>query len=412
MQIRHLLAALLLLLTLAGCNAARPTPTPPATPELATTATPAPAPTPIPIATPTPAPTPAPSSTAPSPTAPLPKPAGSPTPPKEISHIPRDVGSFSLFSLWHRGAAHADYSVSSVEAVLQKGLRESELSPTHIAIRGSTSASSVRCLWRGVARTLEQREAAVRFWLDLEDTLPLPTAMELETRFIDILTEINPAFPETAKSGFVGIARGGLITDTLFLSCFLDYEVSDYLLGAGPSSLTVSYDRAGEGRSYGLYKLAHQAGEFYGELLMSESAYRDLQNETLSSAEEFLAHALGGRESIVFLAPMAAHNAIAVQAWQAVAQWDVQLVDGVLQAVRYGAGDHDPEYRQPLAGLKSRITTAAASDQFAGKRIASTEGLEAYYREIGAYDDITPGDGLDNPFTPAQPPPPHPTPDP
>ncbi len=31
-----------------------------------------------------------------------------------------------------------------------------------------------------------------------------------------------------------------------------------------------------------------------------------------------------GSESVLFLAPMEAHNAIAVEAWQAVAQWDLQ----------------------------------------------------------------------------------------
>ena len=44
-----------------------------------------------------------------------------------------------------------------------------------------------------------------------------------------------------------------------------------------------------------------------------------------------------GRESVVFLAPMGAHFAIAVEAWQAVEQWDLQTDDeGVVQAVRYG----------------------------------------------------------------------------
>ena len=36
---------------------------------------------------------------------------------------------------------------------------------------------------------------------------------------------------------------------------------------------------------------------------------------------------IGGRESVAFLAPMGAHNAIAVEAWQVVAQWDLQTDD-------------------------------------------------------------------------------------
>ena len=102
---------------------------------------------------------------------------------------------------------------------------------------------------------------------------------------------------------------------------------------------------------------------------------------------------------------MGAHNAIAVEAWQAVEQWDLQTDDDdVVQAVRYGAPAGDPEHTQTLANLKTRITTAAASDDFADDRIANVSGLTQYYRDIGAYGDITPGDGSTVTFTPAQPP--------
>ena len=112
-----------------------------------------------------------------------------------------------------------------------------------------------------------------------------------------------------------------------------------------------------------------------------------------------------GQESVVFLAPMGAHNAIAIEAWQVVAQWDVQTVEGVVNAVRYGTYPGDPEHTQTLANLKTRVTTAAGSDAFANKRIANASGLQQYYREIGAYGDITPDDGETTTFTPAQPPP-------
>ena len=87
-------------------------------------------------------------------------------------------------------------------------------------------------------------------------------------------------------------------------------------------------------------------------------------------------------------------------------QWDLQMgEDGTVNAVRFGVPDNDPEQRQTLASLKSRGTTAAASDAAAGQRIANVSGLTQYYRDIGAYDDITPGDGSTAAFTPAQPPP-------
>ena len=60
---------------------------------------------------------------------------------------------------------------------------------------------------------------------------------------------------------------------------------------------------------------------------------------------------------------------------------------------------------QTLANLTSRITATATTDAFADSRIANVSGLNRHYRDIGAYDDITPGDGSDATFMPAMPPP-------
>ena len=106
---------------------------------------------------------------------------------------------------------------------------------------------------------------------------------------------------------------------------------------------------------------------------------------------------------MVFLAPMGAHNAIAIEAWQVVAQWDVETVDGTTNIIRHGTYAGDPEHTQTLANLRTRITTAATSDAFANNRIANVSGLQAYYTTIGAYEDITPDDGQTTTFTPAQP---------
>ena len=105
---------------------------------------------------------------------------------------------------------------------------------------------------------------------------------------------------------------------------------------------------------------------------------------------------VGGRESILFLAPMGAHNAIAVEAWQVVAQWDLQTdAEGTVNAVRYGVYEYDPEYTQTLADLQSRITAATSATSTSTttpSRIANVSGLRQYYVDIGAYVDITPGD--------------------
>ena len=253
---------------------------------------------------------------------------------------------------------------------------------------------------------MEQRERAIRFWLELDDTDPLPSAAEAERRFMDALEGANPAFPESAKANFMALARGGASTDYLFLACYVDYSVDEYLLGAGPTSLTVAYNGIAETRSYDLYRRSQFVGEFGGAaLLLHEGEYQAKLALTAEVMEGWLGSIVGGYESVVFLAPMGAHDAIAVEAWQVVEQWDLETDDDdVVHAVRYGVAPGDPEQTQTLANLKSRVTTAAASDAFAGQRIANASGLRQYYRDIGAYGDITPDDGSTATFTPSQPP--------
>ena len=216
---------------------------------------------------------------------------------------------------------------------------------------------------------------------------------------------MNAAHPATVLSNFQTIARGGLSDEYRFLTCYSDFTAGEYVLGNGPPTLTIAYDRQGEERSYELYVLAHELGEFGDEALLSRGEYEDEMEFRLSTTEAVLNVLFESRESVVMLAPMGAHNAIAVEAWQAVEQWDLQTDDDdVVQAVRYGVPEGDPEHTQTLSNLKTRITTAAAADAHATTRIANVSGLTQYYRDMGAYGDITPGDGSTATFTPAQPP--------
>jgi hypothetical protein len=65
-------------------------------------------------------------------------------------------------------------------------------------------------------------------------------------------------------------------------------------------------------------------------------------------------------------------------------------------------GYMDPDLGGDRQGF---MVLAASRDVFAGKRIVNVSGLNQYYRDMGAYDDITPDDDDDSTFTPAQPPP-------
>ena len=322
---------------------------------------------------------------------------------------PRHVGTLSLFAAIPLftptpGVAFSDPEAPSVEQLLEQGLRLGGASPVQLAFRGTATASSVRCEWRGVARTAAQREATIRSWLGLDEALPLPGPEDIESLFLTILDAVEPAYPESARASFRALARGGVTDDFQFLGCYVDYTVSEYVLGAGPTKLTVVYDRIAETKSYDLYWRAHAAGEYGTEALQTEAEYEAGREAAAWAAEEGLASLLGAREAVVFAAPLGAHNAIAVEAWQVVDQWDLQTVAGTVNAVRYGAHEGDPEHTQTLTALTTRITTAAATDTFAGDRIANASGLSGYYRTMGAYADIDPSDGAATTFTPAQPP--------
>ena len=281
-----------------------------------------------------------------------------------VACAPRDVSRFDLFSgRAGSGVAHSNGPAATVEETLEMGLRQAGASPVHIAARATADADSVRCSWRGIARTAEQREDAIRYWLGLDEDDAIPDASYLGALFTVTLETIEPVFLATATSNFMAIVEGGLSEEYLYLTCHAEYAASEYLLGTGPmspSKLIVAYDRMGEAHSYALYKEDLDNGAFGTEPLMTEGEYQAYLGAMVTEAESSLSGIIGGREAVVFFAPMGAHNAIAVEAWQVVEQWDLQKDDdNVIHAVRYGVPEGDPEQSQTLTNLETRITTAS-----------------------------------------------------
>ena len=334
--------------------------------------------------------------------------ATKPAAPLNSSPEPREVLMPDLFSPSSGvvTAASGERETPNVEDVLKMGLSVAGASPTHLAFIGTMKSGSVRCAWRGVARTIQQREDALRFWLSLDETQALPSPADAETRLMADLAEASPAYLTTLRENFRTLAQGGLSTSYQFLTCYVDVDATEYLLGTGPSTLTVAYDRMGEGYSYNLYQDAHTAGEFGTQALRTELEHQGYMNQKASDMELLLGGLLEETENLFFIAPMASHHAAAVEAWQTVAQWRLETnSDDTVQAIRFGSSPVEAEYSQTLGNLRGRITTATTADAFASSRIPNVSGLNQYYRDIGAYDDITPGDGSDATFMPAMPPP-------
>ena len=334
-------------------------------------------------------------------------PAACATGPKSTCE-PRDVSMIELFGGFSNSAAYGHGDQASVEEVLEKGLLSMDVSPVHIAVRGTADASTIRCQWLGTARTLEYREDAIRFWLGMDDTDPLPTASEVEANFKSYIDQMSPFYRDFVTASFNPIAHGGLSQDLLSLTCFADFQVHEYLVGDGPTNVNVAYDQLDDMRSFELYSRSHAAGEFGPQAstpLLLEGEYQDLLATRATDAANRLADAVGGFQTVLFLAPMGSHGNIAVEVWQVVAQWDLQSDDlGVVHAVRLGASETDPERTQTLTNLEGRIDSAVSSDGHAGSRIQNMDGLSGYYQTIGAHDDITPDDDDTTTFTPAQPP--------
>ena len=336
---------------------------------------------------------------------------------EQTSCEPRDVSRIDVIGGGPSGGAAygSDPEVPSVEEVLEMGLNASGQSPVHIAIRGAAQGGSTRCEWHGAVRTLNHREEEIRFWLGIEDDTLLPSIAEVERRLMAHVNRMRADHRPVWSAWASSLARGGYTAENTRMKCYVEYQVSEYLLGAGPLTITVAYERVERGLSYELYSRSHEEGKYRGTTKLSEAEFAVALRETTHEAEAELSAAMEGREAVVFLAPMGAHYSIAVEAWQAVAQWDVQRADdGTVNAVRYGAHDGDSEHTQTLANLKSRVTaattatsTTATSTAATTTRIASVSGLTQYYRDIGAYSDITPGDNATTTFTPSQPPTPY-----
>ena len=77
--------------------------------------------------------------------------------------VSRDVGQLQLFEQVSGGAAYGHRDTGTVEEILEKGLSLAGASPVHLVIRGTPQRGSFRCHWRGIARTRDQRNQAVRF---------------------------------------------------------------------------------------------------------------------------------------------------------------------------------------------------------------------------------------------------------
>ncbi len=327
---------------------------------------------------------------------------------------PRDVSGMSpIPSVAGVGAGPSasdwDQEAETVEILLEEGTFFAGVDSTHIALRGTPVPGSIRCDWVGIAYSHGAREGMLRALSGIPEgtELPTPTPLsELRTPEGDPATGApHTVHDEQMAATLIPIIYGGYSDDIVHLYCFVDYTVSEYLLGSGPTTVTVAYYHWTREPSWSLIERIYERGGYEGDTRITQTEYETVRLDPyVREAQTALAGIVSQRDNVIFVFPGGAGGNIAVETWTAVAQWDLQQDDGVTYAVRYGLDEGDAEQLQTLANLKSRVTTAAASDSLSGSRVTTIPGITQHYGDVGAYGDITPDDETIT-FAPNQPPP-------
>ena len=197
----------------------------------------------------------------------------------------------------------------------------------------------------------------------------------------------------------------GLI-NAFLIYCYVDLQVADYILGNGPSTLTVQ-------RHFYTYGVgAAQAAYIEAELGISERAFFEDFSQRLEG-DEYMG-GIVGREEVLFIGPAAS---LSVEVWQAFTIWDVQQQeDGTVIAVHPHRDlwrslrpddylTHQSKLEMELPDFKEAVTEAhqARVDEYDGRigpediggmvegvelpmLISNVDELDEYYTAVGSYD--------------------------
>ena len=205
--------------------------------------------------------------------------------------------------------------------------------------------------------------------------------------------------------------------DSLTIMCYADVRVNEYLLGAGPSVLTVVVARQiySEGRSYVHAYFDPEGGDTlrvaFERALTEGGRFEYGKNWYGGLAVEGPAGGIAGREAILFIGP---NLNTYVESWRILQTWDIhQRDDGTVVALHpyrfdyhNSAGDplfelELPAFRQAVeAAQQARVTANAGRIRLSPEfpmLVTDANQLRQHYVAIGAYSH--PGG------PPAQPPP-------
>ena len=212
----------------------------------------------------------------------------------------------------------------------------------------------------------------------------------------------NPYRPPS----YLAYEEYGDLVDALIINCYVDLRVADYILGNGPSTLTVL-------RHFYTYGVgAAQAAQIEEGWGMSERAFFEDLSQQLEG-DEYMG-GIAGREEVLFIGPSAI---LSVEVWQAFEIWDVrQREDDTVIAVHPDRDlwrslrpddyqTHLSTLEMELPAFKQAVTAAhqARVTEYGGRigpsdaegiiegaelpmLISSVDDLDEYYTAVGSYD--------------------------
>ncbi|MDE2843892.1 MAG: hypothetical protein OXN21_10980 [Chloroflexota bacterium] len=94
---------------------------------------------------------------------------------------PRDISQISPTMLGAVEASSQGGDVPTVEEMLESGFLLARASPTHVAAIGRISSDSIRCDWTSITLTSQQREANIRFWMNVVVSQARNRGVKVET---------------------------------------------------------------------------------------------------------------------------------------------------------------------------------------------------------------------------------------
>ena len=154
--------------------------------------------------------------------------------------------------------------------------------------------------------------------------------------------------------------ESGLFDNSLLIECFSDVRVNEYIVGSGPSQLTLM-----------IYFFQYFRGEYAGmaaEAGVTEnvimSAFAAIDELRLQGGAAHSGGGVGGNEAVLFIGPSHNHG---TEAWAVISTWDVQRIEDdegnetvvIVHPYRDVWRDAVPEDYQTLRSTTLEMTPAA-----------------------------------------------------